>query len=117
MPRWLPKTDDEYFEFYRSKCLVTAMKPSDPPRVPSFEREPPHCPTCSCGIEEFISREKADVNAIISGASEKATTTCLCKGKLGWTRDAAGRAVCSDCRLPIKLTDEGVGTTHCNRRF
>jgi len=23
MPRWLPKTDDEYFEYYRSKCIVT----------------------------------------------------------------------------------------------
>jgi hypothetical protein len=23
MPRWLPKTDDEYFEFYRSKCIIT----------------------------------------------------------------------------------------------
>jgi hypothetical protein len=30
-----------------------------------------------------------------------AEDVCKCRGKLGWTRDESGKAICTDCRLPI----------------
>lgn len=32
---------------------------------------------------------------------------CLCKGTLGWTRDAGGTPICADCRLPIRCSANG----------
>jgi hypothetical protein len=36
-----------------------------------------------------------------------AEDVCKCRGKLGWTRDESGKAICTDCRLPITHPENG----------